>query len=323
MGTDPVVTGLQLDAMSPEQLAGSVRDTDVFASVNPENEPRIVEALHTNGEIVAVTGDGVNDAPALSQANVGVAMGRSGTEVARQAADIVLTDDDVTTIAHAVAEGRRILANVRRFGRFIFAWHLGVTIIFTVAVVVGSAPPLAGLMILRNNLVIDVLPSFALALEPAGEDTMTDPPRPAGEPVLGRSTLSRIATQAVLIATVGLTTFYVLAPAFDLDGTPRQNMTFVAITAAQLLAVFNPRSETGSGFVHATRNPFLCLALGIALAFEAAALGIPAQRDTFGLSTMPADAWAAALLIATAPLVLTQTIRIARERLSIAALAKE
>jgi hypothetical protein len=117
-------------------------------------------------------------------------------------------------------------------------------------------------MILWNNLVIDVLPSFALALEPAGEDTMKDPPRPAGEPVLGRSTLKRIATQAALIAAVGLTTFYVLAPAFDLDGTSRQTMTFVAITAAQLLAVFNARTETGSGFVHATRNPFLWLALG-------------------------------------------------------------
>lgn len=321
MRTDPVVTGLQLDALSPEQLVDAVRDADVFARVNPEHKLRIVEALQANGEIVAVTGDGVNDAPALSQANVGVAMGRSGTEVARQAADIVLTDDDFTTITHAVAEGRRIFANVQRFGRFIFAWHLGVTIIVTVAVLVGSAPPLAGLMILWNNLVIDVLPSFALALEPAGEDTMKDPPRPAGEPVLGRSTLSRIATQAALIAAVGLVTFYVLAPAFDLDGTARQTMTFVAITAAQLLAVFNARTETGSGFVNATRNPFLWLALGIALAFEAAALGIPALRDTLGLSTMPADAWAAALLIATAPLVLTQTIRIVREQLSTAASA--
>jgi P-type Ca2+ transporter type 2C len=314
MRTASVVTGVQLDAMSSEQLVDTVRDTDVFARVNPEHKLRIVEALQANGEIVAVTGDGVNDAPALSQANVGVAMGRSGTEVARQAADIVLTDDDFTTITHAVAEGRRIFANVQRFGRFIFSWHLGVTVIVTVAVLAGSPPPLAGLMILWNNLVIDVLPSFALALEPAGEDTMKDPPRPAGEPVLGRSTLKRIATQAALIAAVGLTTFYVLAPAFGLDGTSRQTMTFVAITAAQLLAVFNARTETGSGFVNATRNPFLWLALAVSLAFEAAALGVPALRDTLGLSTMSAGAWTAALLIAVVPLLLTQTTRVARHR---------
>ena len=316
MRTDSIVTGVQLDAMSPAELIEVVRDTDVFARVNPEHKLNIVEAMQANGEIVAVTGDGVNDAPALSQANVGVAMGRSGTDVARQAADIVLTDDDFTTISHAVAEGRRIFANVQRFGRFIFSWHLGVTIIVTVAMVAGSAPPLTGLMVLWNNLVIDVLPSFALALEPAADDTMKDPPRPAGEPVLGRSTLARIATQASLIAAVGLITFYVLAPALDLEGAARQTMTFVAITAAQLLAVFNARTETGSGFVHATRNPFLWLALGIAIAFEAAALGIPALRDTLGLDTMPADAWAAALLIAVAPLLLTQTTRIARERLT-------
>jgi P-type Ca2+ transporter type 2C len=318
MRTTSVVTGVQLDDMSPEQLVDTVRHTDVFARVNPEHKLRIVEALQANGEIVAVTGDGVNDAPALSQANVGVAMGGSGTEVARQAADIVLTDDDFTTITHAVAEGRRIFANVQRFGRFIFSWHLGVTIIVTVAVLTGSPPPLAGLMILWNNLVIDVLPSFALALEPAGEDTMKDPPRPAGEPVLGRSTLKRIATQAALIAAVGLGTFYVLAPAFDLDGASRQTMTFVAITAAQLLAVFNARTETGSGFVHATRNPFLWLALAVSVAFEAAALGIPALRDTLGLSTMPAGAWSAALLIAVGPLLLTQTTRIVRQRWSTA-----
>lgn len=312
--TDAVVTGAQLDMMAPGELTELVRDADVFARVNPEHKLRIIEALQANGEVVAVTGDGVNDAPALSQANVGVAMGRTGTDVARQAADIVLTDDNFTTITHAVAEGRRIFANVQRFGRFIFSWHLGVTIIVTVAMLAGSAPPLGGLMVLWNNLVIDVLPSFALALEPAGEDTMKDPPRPAGEPVLGRATLRRIATQAALIAAVGLTTYYAIGPALDLVGAPRQTMTFVAITAAQLLAVFNARTETGSGFIHATKNPFLWLALGVAVAFEAAALGIGPLRETLGLTTMPAPAWLAALLVSMVPLVLTQATRMVRGR---------
>jgi P-type Ca2+ transporter type 2C len=203
---------------------------------------------------------------------------------------------------------------VQRFGRFIFSWHLGVTIIVTVAVVAGSPPPLAGLMILWNNLVIDVLPSFALALEPAAEDTMKDPPRPAGEPVLGRSTLKRIATQAALIAAVGLTTFYVLAPAFDLDGAARQTMTFVAITAASSSPCSTPapRPDPASSTPRATRScgspsPSRWRSRPQHSEF-------PALRDTLGLDTMPADAWAAALLIAVAPLLLTQTTRVARQR---------
>lgn len=311
--TASVLSGAEVGAMNAEELDDHIQRTDVFARVDPEHKLRIVEALQRHHEVVAVTGDGVNDAPALSQANVGVAMGLGGTEVARQAADIVLTDDNFTTIAHAVAEGRRIFANVQRFGRFIFSWHLGVTGIVTGAMIAGAAPPLAGLMVLWNNLVIDVLPSFALALEPAGQDSMKERPRPAGEPVLGRSTLLRIATQATLIATVGLSTYFLLAPALGLAHAQAQTMTFVAITAAQLLAVFNARAETGSGFVNATKNPFLWLALGISLALESAALGIPELRSLLGLAVIPPAAWVWALVIALVPLVSTQTVRILRD----------
>lgn len=137
------LTGRDLDRLDERELAEAVTATDVFARVNPDHKLGIVRALQSHGEIVAVTGDGVNDAPALSQANVGVAMGKGGTEVARQAADIVLTDDDFATITHAVAEGRRIFANVQRFGRFIFSWHLGVTLIVTAAMIAGTPAPLA------------------------------------------------------------------------------------------------------------------------------------------------------------------------------------
>jgi P-type Ca2+ transporter type 2C len=196
------VLGETVVAMSPEELAEAVGSTEVFARVDPESKLRIIEALQGAGEVVAVTGDGVNDAPALSQADVGVAMG-SGTDVAKDAADIVLLDDQFETIGTAVAEGRRIFANIRRFGQFLFSWHVAEVAVITVAVLGGFPPPLAGLMILWNNLVIDVLPSFALALEPGREDVMREAPRDPREPVIGGPVLRRILVSATWSAGSG------------------------------------------------------------------------------------------------------------------------
>jgi P-type Ca2+ transporter type 2C len=176
---------------------------DVFARVAPEHKLRIVRALQADGEIVAVTGDGVNDAPALRQADVGIAMGRTGTDVAREAADIVLTTDDFSTIEHAI---RRAVGSSRTSDASASSCSPG-----TSRSCSSSSPrscsacrrPLAGLMILWNNLIIDVIPSFALALEPSSDDAMSEPPRPKGEPVLGAGTVRRIVVQGLLVGGVG------------------------------------------------------------------------------------------------------------------------
>jgi P-type Ca2+ transporter type 2C len=295
------------------ELASAIWEVDVFARVVPEHKLRLVRALQAAGGIVAVTGDGVNDAPALRQADVGIAMGRTGTAVARDAADIILTTDDFSTMEYAIREGRRIFENIRRFAQFLFSWHLSVVLVITAALALGLDAPLAALMILWDNLIIDVIPSFALALEPSSEDAMRQRPRPKGEPVLGSRTLRRIVAQGTLVGGVGLTSYLLAVGPMSLGLDEARTMTFVTLTTAQLLAVFNHRTDTRSGFRGATANPYLWLALVVTVSLEAAALGLPALRDLLGLSTLGADAWAVALALAALPLVLTQSVRILRQ----------
>jgi P-type Ca2+ transporter type 2C len=308
------ITGPELDQLSDDQLTALIRDVDVFARVAPEHKLRLVRALQADGEVVAVTGDGVNDAPALRQADVGIAMGRTGTEVAREAADIVLTTDDFSTIENAVQEGRRIFENIRRFAQFLFSWHLSVVLVVTAAIALGMDAPLAGLMILWNNLIIDVIPSFALALEPSSDDAMRQPPRPKSEPVLGAGTVRRIVSQGSLVGAVGFAAYLLATGPLDLALDQARTMTFITLTTAQLLAVFNARTDTGSGFRGATRNPYLWGALALTTALEAVALGVPAVRDLLGLTLLDADAWVLGLGLATLPLALTQATRALRPR---------
>lgn len=317
-----VLTGRELAELDDEAFGREVDDVDIYARVAPEQKLRIVRMLQSRGEVVAVTGDGVNDSPALRQADVGVAMGRGGTDVARESADIVLTDDNFATIEAAVEEGRRIVENIRHFAQFLFSWHLGIVIIVVASFSIGFSAPLGALMILWNNLVIDVIPSFALALEPGREDAMRERPRPKDEPVLGRGAVRRIMTQGALIAAVGLGAYFLALGVLGLPLAGAQTVTFVAVTAAQLFAVFNARSQRGSGFSGAGKNPFLWGGLAITIALEAAALGIAPLRDVLGLTVLPAEGWLVALLLAPLPLLLTQTVRMLRHRATAGAAAE-
>ncbi|WP_165949767.1 HAD-IC family P-type ATPase [Micromonospora sp. KC207] len=309
---DRAITGAELDRLDDDALAREIGDSDVFARVAPEQKLRLVRALQAAGGVVAVTGDGVNDAPALRQADVGIAMGRTGTDVAREAADIVLTTDDFSTIEHAIQEGRRIFANIRRFGQFLFSWHLSVVLVVTVALALGLDAPIVGLMILWNNLIIDVIPSFALALEPSSDEAMREPPRSKSEPVLGAGTVRRILIHGTLVAAVALTAYLLASKVMNLDLDHARTMTFVTLTSAQLLTVFNARTNIGSGFRGATRNPYLWAALALTIALESLVLGVPAMRDLLDLTTLRVGDWAVALSLGVIPVVLVQTVRIVR-----------
>ncbi|MDN4479773.1 cation-translocating P-type ATPase [Demequina muriae] len=313
--TERALTGAELAEMDPDELSALLQGDAIFARVAPEHKLRIIEALQAQGEVVAVTGDGVNDAPALRQADVGVAMG-SGTDVAKDAADVVLLDDQFGTIELAVQEGRRIFTNIRRFGQYLFSWHVAEVAVITVAVLAGWPAPLAGLMILWNNLVIDVVPSFALALEPSRTDVMKEPPRDPREPVISRAVLRRIALHGLLVAATGFAAYGAAHLWLDLSNAQAQSITFLTMSLAQTLAVYNARSESGSGFRGARRNRWLWAALAVVGTLTMAAMTFPPLRDVLGLAAIPGVAWLVALVLALVPLVAVQTTRAVRSALA-------
>jgi P-type Ca2+ transporter type 2C len=179
----------------------------VFARVSPEHKLRIVEALQARGEVVAMTGDGVNDAPALRKADIGIAMGVKGTAVAKEAAAMIIRDDDFGTIVRAVEQGRVIYANIRRFIHYLFSCNLSEILTVFVAIIIGWPLPLAALQILWLNMITDVFPALALALEPSRPGVMRRPPRDPGEPLMSRRYVVLIVWQGVLLAGVTLTAF--------------------------------------------------------------------------------------------------------------------
>jgi len=199
-----VITGQELDALGEDELQLRAGHVSVYARVVPEQKLRIVRALQARGEVVAMTGDGVNDAPALRQAEVGVAMGRGGTDAAREAADVVLLDDDFATIVHAVAEGRRIYANARRFLRYIVGTNAAEVLTIFAAPVLGLPLPLLPVQILWINLLTDSAPALALAFEPASPRVMARPPRPPGEGLFAGGLAWHVAWVAALMAGVCL-----------------------------------------------------------------------------------------------------------------------
>ena len=255
----------------PLHLAELAHNTDVFARVSPEEKLRIVTALQAAGEVVAVTGDGVNDAPAMKRANIGIAMGQRGTEVAKEAADVVLADDNFETILKAVEGGRTIYANITKFVHMMFSHNLGEVLMIFTAIAAGWALPLLPLQILWMNLVTDVFPALALALEPASRNIMTQPPRSARATLLSPRFLILIGWQAAMLAALSLGA-YLWALELYGPGAHAQTIALSTLVAVQLGHTFNCRSRTRSAFDGLFRNPFLWLAVVIVIALQLCAV---------------------------------------------------
>ncbi|HEX5639792.1 MAG TPA: cation-translocating P-type ATPase [Burkholderiaceae bacterium] len=290
---DSVISGRELEQLGDAELVARLARARVFARVDPAQKIRIVEALQSRGECVAMTGDGVNDAPALKRSDIGVAMGRGGTDVAREASDLVLLDDNFATIVGAVREGRRIYDNIRKFVRFVMAGNAGEIWTIFLAPFLGLPIPLTPIQILWVNFITDGLPGLALASEPAEADVMRRPPRPRDESVFAHGIWQHIVWAGLLIGGVSLA-----ACAWAIDhGEHPQTMTFTVLTFAQLAHVLAIRSETESLFrLGLGTNRFLLGTIGASVALHLAIVYMPVLQVVFGTESLSPRA----LFVATA-----------------------
>ena len=320
------ITGAELEALPDEARARTAREVSVYARVNPEHKLRIVDALQRDGAIVAMTGDGVNDAPALKAADIGVAMGITGTDVSKEAADIVLADDNFASIVAAVEEGRAIFANIRKFLRFLLSSNIGEVLTMFFGVLLadriglraggdGLVLPLLATQILWINLVTDGAPALALGVDPADEGLMRQPPRAAGEGVITGRMWRGIFFVGVVMAAATLLVLDASLPGGLVEGTGdvpyAQTMAFTTLMLAQLFNVLNARSEERSAFVRLFTNRWLWGAIALSLALQLLVLHVPALQRAFGTVALSAGDWLRCTAAASAVLWLREAGKLA------------
>jgi Ca2+-transporting ATPase len=290
-----VLTGPELARLSDDRLADIVRQVRVYARIAPEQKIRLVKALQAGGEIVAMTGDGINDAPALHRADIGVAMGRNGTDVAREAAHMVLLDDNFSTIVAAVGEGRRIFDNIRKFIRYALACNSAEIWTLLLAPFLGLPLPLLPIHILWINLVTDGLPGIALAVEPGERRLMDRPPRPPGESIFAQGLWQHVVWVGLLMAGVTLLT---QGWAYHTGAAAWQTMTFTVLALSQLGHVLAIRSERDSLFTIGllTNLPLLGTVV-LTVGLQIGVLYVPALRPVFKTVPLTADELGLCLLL--------------------------
>jgi Ca2+-transporting ATPase len=306
--TGDVVVGADLDGMDDAELLEVLRETRILARIDPEDKLRIVKLLRGNGEIVAMTGDGVNDAPALKEADVGVSMGGRGTEVAKGASDIVLADDNFVTIINAIEMGRGIYGNIRKFTAFLLSWNIGVTAMILLSVMLFGMGEviLLPLQILLLNVVLEDLPAIALGLDPVSDSIMKDPPRDPSQPFLTRDIWTMIAGLGGYMALVSTALFLFNA----VDVTVARTVAFLAFAAFVIFNALNFRSLDGSTFLTALRgNLVLLLAVAASTAISSLAIYTHAGTRVFEFAPVDAAHWAAALGFAATILVVGEVLK--------------
>jgi len=239
---DVAISGVELDKMSDDELRKKVPNIVIYARVTAEHKLRIIRALKANNAVVAMTGDGVNDAPAIKGADIGIAMGKSGTEVTRQAADMIITDDNFATIVAAVEEGRGIYANIRKTLQYLLAGNTGELLLMTLCVIIGLPTPLLPIHLLWINLVTDGLPALCLATDPIDPDVMKRHPRRQSERITNRSFLRTMVFTGFLTAGVAFGVYYYILKSGTLETA--RTYTFAVLVFAELLRAFGARSET-------------------------------------------------------------------------------
>jgi Ca2+-transporting ATPase len=308
-----VLTGLELNRMTQSDLDQKVVDITVYARVSPEDKLRIVKAWKSRGEIVAMTGDGVNDAPALRQANIGVAMGKGGTEVARQAASMILTDDNFATLSAAVEEGRAVFGNIRRTVLYLLTGNFTEILIMLGAVVLGWPAPLMPIHLLWINLVTDGLPSLALASEPVPKDAMKTADRPSPASFFNRDFYTRIFWIGVVSAALALGVYGYSLKTEGLEIARSDIFTFLVFE--ELFRSFACRHENRTFFQMGWRsNVFLLLAVFIPIVFQLTLHHTEWFRDIFQVTPIGWRDCIAMLILPLIPVTILEVRKIIKQR---------
>lgn len=322
------ITGAELEQMSQEELTKNVTKYAVYARVSPEHKVRIVKAWQDNGHIVAMTGDGVNDAPALKNADIGCAMGKVGTDVAKEAADVILTDDNFATVVAAVEEGRRIYDNILKSIQFLLSGNIGEIVVLFIATMlvplfanwfgiinVSALEPLLPIHILWINLVTDSLQALALAVDPAEKNIMNRKPNKVGKGIFTKGMTWRVVYQGIMIGTLTL-----LAYAFGLS-TPNvdeamkieiaQTMAFIVLALSEVVHVFNIRNNKESIFKTGIGgNKYLFLATIVSAALMLVILFVPALRDIFSIAMLPQEKILEVVILVFSPLIIVELFKL-------------
>jgi Ca2+-transporting ATPase len=279
------VEGSEIDELSDEELKNFVEDVRVYARVSPEHKIRIVRAWQEKGNIVSMTGDGVNDAPALKQADVGVAMGITGTEVSKDASSMVLTDDNFATIVKAIENGRNVYANIKRSILFLLSGNTAGIFAILYASLMALPVPFEPVHLLFINLLTDSLPAIALGLEPHSKHVMEEKPRPMNEPILTRKFMTNIITEGIVITITTMAAYYV---GLNNGGAgAASTMAFATLCLGRLVHGFNCKSDRAVIFTKRfNNNPYLWGAFGIGFVLLNAVLLIPGLNNTFRVSPL-------------------------------------
>lgn len=301
---DQVIMGKELNNLSPEEIREVVKHKRVFARVSPQNKVQIVTAFKENGEIVAMTGDGVNDAPAIKKADIGISMGITGTDVAKNTSDVILTDDNFATIVHSVEEGRIIYANIKKFISFLLSCNIGEILIVLIAILLNLEEPFVPIQLLWLNLVTDSFPALALGVEKGEEDIMDQPPRDPDEPILDKHSAILIGLQSVAITIATLGAYFYGLKHYGTDINGARTVAFATLILSELLRSYSVRSTKHTVFhIGIFSNKKLVIGTAISTILMLIVIYVPGLNDLFYTVPLGLKEWSVILPLSFLPFI--------------------
>ena len=303
-GRELAITGQELDKIPDSKLEKDIMNYSVFARVTPEHKVRIVKAFQKTGAVVAMTGDGVNDAPALKKSDIGIAMGLKGTDVAKNAADMILNDDNFVTIVDAVKQGRNIFDNIKKAIHFLIATNIGEIVTIFVGLLLGVKSPLLAIQLLWVNLVTDSLPAIALGLEPPEKNIMNRPPRDSRKSIFAEGLMGKIVVEGFMIGMFTILAFFIGNKYYGIEVA--RTMAFISLGMLELIHSFNVKSEESIFKVGLFENKYLLGAFVLGTVLQLGIVFVPSLAEIFKLTQLNSTQWLITLAISIAPIIIVE-----------------